>query len=175
MNTRKDRNHASHVDARVRICKAGMELAKRKVMPSRRKIGATLRRWKLPGPSEHTWQAWLAEIGEKWGEVAMTVEFWHGVAQALVDENAELPAEATMKLLDKFARDAHWQVRKSVASSPKASPELLTELSQDEDWHVRSEVADNEHTPPEALEMLTHDPEAIVRTVAEQKGSVDAR
>ena len=87
---RKDRNHASHVDARARICKAGMELVKRGIMPSRRKVGAILRGWKLPVPGEHTWQAWLDEVGEEWGEKAMSMEFWHEVAGALITEGAEL-------------------------------------------------------------------------------------
>ena len=87
---RKDRNHASYIDARARICRAGMELARRGIMPSRRKVGAILRGWKLPVPGEHTWQAWLDEVGERWGEVAITVEFWHEVAGALVTEGADL-------------------------------------------------------------------------------------
>ena len=96
---RKDRNHATHVDARARICLAGQELARRGIMPSRRKIGAILRGWGLPVPSEHTWQAWLDEIGERWGEVAKTVEFWLEVAGALITEGAELDSRGVKTIV----------------------------------------------------------------------------
>lgn len=97
--SRKDRNHASHVDAWARICAAGEQLARQGIMPSRRKVGAILRGWKLPVPGEHTWQAWLDEVGERWGEVAMTVEFWQKAAKALIEEGAELASRGVKTVI----------------------------------------------------------------------------
>ena len=125
---RKDRNHASHVDARARICAAGEQLARQGIMPSRRKVGAILRGWKLPVPGDHTWQALLDEVGEEWGDVAMTVEFWEKAAKALIEEGAELATRGVETVVHNLlirARD-----KKSLPHLVAA--EILTQLTSPE-------------------------------------------
>ncbi|MCL4448894.1 MAG: hypothetical protein M1483_08565 [Actinobacteria bacterium] len=140
--TRVDHNHASHVEARTRICLAGQRLARQGIMPSHRKVGAILRGLGVRSVGVHTWQAFLDEIGERWGEVAMTREFWEEMADALIEEGAELATRGVETGVHSLL----------VAANPSAPPEVLAELAGDEDderMRRSGEVAMPNRYPPE--------------------------
>lgn len=70
-------------------------------------------------------------------------------------------------VLDEFAKDKEYGVRKTVAMSKYTSAETLNKLARDEEAGIREAVAENENTDMETLKYLLNDKsEYVLRALA---------